>query len=199
MKSTRRAVGLLVMLAMLITGMLPHTAGVAEAAPATIQTYPMPSIYTASGVYSLKADTQAVPVVSYLPDYDYAQFSFAGKVAIEVTANAPITSYSISPLAKNIEGTVSGNKLTFSLSTSTYVIVEINGMTKKLVIAADPLETNIPPSSGAGIYNVTQSPFNADNTGATMASGAIQQAIMQPIMRAEASYSSRPGYTRAGT
>ncbi|GBF76422.1 hypothetical protein PA598K_04891 [Paenibacillus sp. 598K] len=147
------------------------------AAPATLQNYPKPSIYTASSVFSLKADNQSVPVLSYMPDYDYAHFSFDGTVSLEVTASEPITSYSISPLAKKIQGTVNGNKLTFSLSTSTYVIVEINGARKRLVIAADPLETNIPPATGSGIYNVTQSPYNADKTGAAMATTAIQQAI----------------------
>lgn len=80
-------------------------------------------------------------------------------------------------MAKNIEGTVNGNKLTFTLSSSTYVIIKINDQKKKIVIAADPLETDIPPSTGAGIYNVTKSPYNADNTGTSMTSDAIQQAI----------------------
>ncbi|MFC4302503.1 family 16 glycoside hydrolase [Cohnella boryungensis] len=198
---TRKAVSLLVVLAVLITGFLPRAADATESmesyststvemtdaadpeallqiagAPATIQNYPMPSIYTASSVFSLKADNEAIPVISYLADYDYAQFSFSGTVRIEVTVNEPITAYSISPQAKNIEGTVNGNKLTFTLSSSTYVIVKINNL-KKLVIAADPLETDIPPSTGAGIYNVTQSPYNADKTGTSMASNAIQQAI----------------------
>ncbi|MGG1555220.1 family 16 glycoside hydrolase [Paenibacillus ferrarius] len=167
--------GFLLFLAVLIAtlGFLPQTSHAA----ATIQNYPMPSIYSPSSIYSLKADDESVPVISYLDDYDYAQFSFSGAVRIEVTVNQPITSYSISPMAKNIEGTVNGNKLTFSLSSSTYVIVKINDLTKKIVIAADPLETDIPPSTGAGIYNVTQSPYNADKTGTSLASGAIQRAI----------------------
>ncbi|MHA6481762.1 family 16 glycoside hydrolase [Paenibacillus sp. strain BS8-2] len=172
---TKKSICLMIVLVFILSGIPPKSADANGSA--TIQNYPMPSIYTASSVYALKADNQTVPVISYLADYDYAQFSFDGTVSIEVTFNEAITSYSISPLAKNIEGTVDGNKLTFSLSSSTYVIVEINGLRKRLVIAADPLETNIPPSSGTGIYNVTQSPYNADNTGATMASVAIQQAI----------------------
>jgi hypothetical protein len=173
--TTNKAISLLVVLVFMFAGVLPQSADANGSA--TIQNYPMPSIYTASSVYAVKADNQAVPVISYLDDYDYAQFSFDGTVSIEVTFNQPITSFSISPLAKNIEGTVNGNKVTFSLSSSTYVIMEINGLRKRLVIAADPLETNIPPSSGIGIYNVTHSPYNADNSGATMASSAIQQAI----------------------
>ncbi|MEK5468912.1 family 16 glycoside hydrolase [Paenibacillus sp. FSL R7-0210] len=201
---TRKVMRLLLVLAVAFTGFIPpQTAGAAEpepgtepvqqvaaAGPATIQNYPMPSIYTPSSVYSLKVNNENVPVVKYLPDYDYAQFSFDGTVTLEVTADKPITSYSISPLAKNITGTVNGNKLTFTLSASTYVIVDINAPAnedpnekdpdkrrKRLVIAADPLETDIPASSGPGIYNVTAAPYNADKTGATITSGAIQQAI----------------------
>ncbi len=198
---TRKAVSLLAVLAVMITVFLAQSANTiamesysvpsldrtdvadpallaqTDNAPATIQNYPMPSIYTASSVFSLKADNEAVPVISYMPDYDYAEFSFSGTVHIEVTVSEPITSYSISPLAKKIAGTVNGNKLTFSLSSSTYVIVKINDMNKKIVIAADPLETDVPPSTGAGIYNVTKSPYNADNTGTEMASDAIQRAI----------------------
>ncbi|MEF7440844.1 hypothetical protein V4V36_20320 [Paenibacillus lautus] len=79
---TRKAVSLLVVLAVMITGFSPRTAGAAEidsysissmdmtdvadpaslaqtaAAPATIQNYPMPSIYTASSVFSLKANNE---------------------------------------------------------------------------------------------------------------------------------------------
>ncbi|WP_342547947.1 family 16 glycoside hydrolase [Paenibacillus sp. FSL P2-0089] len=200
---THKVMRLLLVLAVAFTGFIPQTAGAAEpepgtepvpqvaaAGPATIQNYPMPSIYTPSSVYSLKVNNEAVPVVKYLPDYDYAQFSFEGTISLEVTADKPITSYSISPLAKNITGTVNGNKLTFTLSASTYVIVDINAPAnedpnekdpdkrrKRLVIAADPLETDIPASSGPGIYNVTAAPYNADKTGATITSGAIQQAI----------------------
>ncbi|ETT77125.1 glycoside hydrolase family protein [Paenibacillus sp. FSL R7-277] len=200
---THKVMRLLLVLAVAFAGFIPQTAGAAEpepgtepvqqvaaAGPATIQNYPMPSIYTPSSVYSLKVNNENVPVVKYLPDYDYAQFSFEGTISLEVTADKPITSYSISPLAKNITGTVNGNKLTFTLSASTYVIVDINTPAnedpnekdpdkrrKRLVIAADPLETDIPASSGPGIYNVTAAPYNADKTGATITSGAIQQAI----------------------
>lgn len=216
---TRKVMSLLLALAVTFTGFIPQTAGAAEspanygvssadtteaadpasvpqaaAGPAVIQNYPMPSIYTASSAFSLKVNNEAVPVINYQSEYDYAGFSFDGTVSIEVTTlgNKPIESYSISPLAKNIQGTVNGskNKLTFTLSASTYVIVDINEdpnenydetdrtkHRKRLVIAADPLETNIPASSGPGIYNVTAAPYHADTTGATITSNAIQRAI----------------------
>lgn len=145
---------------------------------ATISSYALPSIYTASTVYGLKVDATTIPVVSYTSEYDYAHFSMSGSATIEITAigQASITSYSISPKKLNLTGTTSGNKLTFTVSGDEYLIVKINEG-RALVIAADPAETNKPASSGTGIYNVKSSPYNADSTGAGMATTAIQNAI----------------------
>lgn len=145
---------------------------------ATISSYALPSIYSASTVYGLKVDATTIPVVSYTGDYDYAHFSMSGSATIEITAigQTSITSYSISPKKLNLTGTTSGNKLTFTVSGDEYLIVKINGA-RALVIAADPAETNKPASSGTGIYNVKSSPYNADSTGVSMATTAIQNAI----------------------
>lgn len=145
---------------------------------ATISSYALPSIYSASTVYGLKVDATTIPVVSYTGDYDYAHFSMSGSATFEITAigQTSITSYSISPKKLSLTGTTSGNKLTFTVSGDEYLIVKINGG-RALVIAADPAETNKPASSGTGIYNVISSPYNADSTGASMATNAIQNAI----------------------
>src|SRR5712664_3469114 len=73
----------------------------------TVAAYPLPSIYTNSATYSLKAGGTNIPVVSYTSDYDYAEFSVsAGPVAIEVTAltQSSISSYGISPMKLGIAG-----------------------------------------------------------------------------------------------
>lgn len=50
-----------------------------------------------------------------------------------------------------------------------------------MVIAADPMETDIPPSSGEGIFNITEAPYGVTITGETDGvserTAAIQQAI----------------------
>jgi hypothetical protein len=145
--------------------------------PATIETYSVPSIYAESTYYSVKADHTEVPVISFLTDrdYDYAHFSFSGSTTITITASEPIDTYSISPLAFEIQGTVVGNKLIFDLQESRYLIVKINKL-KELVLIADPLEVSAPPASGHGIYHVVTN-YGADLTGKTMASSAIQEAI----------------------
>ncbi|MCY9695678.1 hypothetical protein [Paenibacillus alginolyticus] len=109
---------------------------------ATISSYALPSIYSASTAYSLKVDATTIPVVGYNGDYDYAHFSMSGAATIEVTAlgQTSISSFSISPKKLNLTGTTSGNKLTFTVSGDEYLIVKINDL-RALVIAADPAET----------------------------------------------------------
>ena len=146
---------------------------------AAIQTYALPAIYSASSTYALRVNGTNVPVVAYTGDYDYAELSMAGGAAtFEVTAltQAGIVSAGVSPEKLNIATTVSGNKLMFTLTTNQYLIVQINGL-KRLVIGVDGAETDVPPPAGAGIFNVTNAPYNADNTGMTKASAAIQSAI----------------------
>jgi hypothetical protein len=142
-----------------------------------IQTYPLPQIYTQSALFSVKANEVDIPVVAYLTekDYDYAHFSFSGIATITITISEPIHSFNISPRAMNIEGTVLGNSLTFQLRESRYLIIKLNEL-KEIVIAADPLETDIPSSSGQGIYNIMKD-YHADHTGGKMSTAAIQQAI----------------------
>ncbi|WP_313640561.1 hypothetical protein [Paenibacillus sp.] len=56
------------------------------------------------------------------------------------------------------------------------MVIQINNF-EKLVILVDPLESNAPPSSGTGVFNITRSPYCADNTWTSDVTGVIQQAI----------------------
>lgn len=56
------------------------------------------------------------------------------------------------------------------------MVIQINNF-EKLVILVDPLESNAPPSSGTGVYNITRSPYYADNTWVNDVTSIIQQAI----------------------
>ncbi|OAS19164.1 glycosyl hydrolase family 28-related protein [Paenibacillus oryzisoli] len=145
--------------------------------PATIETYTVPSIYSESTYYAVKADQKDIPVIAFLTDrdYDYAHFSFTGSTSITITAREPIDTYAISPLAFEIPAQIEGNKLTFNLNESRYLIIKINKL-KELVLIADPLEVSAPSASGHGIYHVVNT-YRADPTGITMATSGIQEAI----------------------
>ena len=151
----------------------------AVAAPATIYTYPLPSIYTNSLYYTLTVNGTNIPVVNYTTQYDYAEFSMSnGSATIQVTAptESAINSCRISPEKLGLAGVTNGNTLTFTINGSQYLIISVNGL-KPFVLGADPAETVVPPSSGTGIFNVLAPPYNADNTGTSLTSAAIQNAI----------------------
>lgn len=145
----------------------------------TVITYPNLN-YTQPSSFTLKANSTPVPAQAFL-DYHYAHLSFGGLVTFELTAPQSITSFTISPKSFGINATVNGNKLTFSLQQGSqlqpyYLIIKINNLANFLLLA-DPLEVNVPPSSGSGIYNVRSATYNADNTGAALVTLPLQQAI----------------------
>jgi hypothetical protein len=151
----------------------------ANATVAPLNIYPVQSsIYPASTDYTMVANGQSIPV-THFRNYDIAQFAMgSGTTAITLTKinNTNIGSYSISPQKLGIHGTVSGSSVTFSVSSNQYLIVQLDGR-PKLVIAIDPLESNIPPSNGTGIFNVTDSPYNAVSSTVTYSTTAFQNAL----------------------
>lgn len=149
--------------------------------PTIVQTYQLPWIYPPSADFTVTVNGQHAPVTAFAPEpgsgveYHYAHFSFQGVVTVEITARDQISSHSVSPLALEIPAQVHGNRLTFELDRSRYLIVKINDR-KELVIAADPAESDVPAAQGSGIFNVAAD-FDADPTGATLATDAVQAAI----------------------
>lgn len=158
---------------MLVASML------ASAASASVTPYPKPDYAAASRVFALKANGRPVDVVHFT-DYHYAHFSFDGPALLAVTVNEPIESHDISPHSLRIAGRTEGRTLSFTIRpavlTPNYLVVQINDL-EKLVILADPPETDIPPAAGPDIYNVAAPPYRADSTGSVDATSALQRAI----------------------
>jgi Glycosyl hydrolases family 28 len=75
-----------------------------------------------------------------------SNFSCKGKLTYVITANENINSFIIRPKSKGIIGKVFENKLTFTVSGPSKIMVEINKL-NPLAIFADPLEIN-PPKQG---------------------------------------------------
>lgn len=141
-----------------------------SAAAASVDAYPVPSIYPLSSDYTLTVNGTSVPV-QHFTGYDIAQFALGtGSATMAVTKinNTTIGAYSISPEKLGITGTINGPTLTFTVQQDAYLIVKLDGR-PNLVIAADPAQTSVPASSGTGIYNVTSPPYSAvPNTSAYM-------------------------------
>ncbi len=136
--------------------------------------YDLQDCHSRSELATMKVNGKDVPIIAFT-DYDFGQFDFSGKATIQLTVADNVEYFSISPLAKNIKGTADGKTLTFTITESTYMIVKINGL-KEICIAADDIETDVPASSGVGIYNIV-SDYGADATGETSAVAALNQAV----------------------
>ena len=147
----------------------------------TINAVPVNGSYdTISGVYSVSVDDGAggsvtpVSVVKHWVNYSgsdhanvyYAHFSFGGGAArVKVTLNSftatSTYSYVLSPKSYALPASQSGNVVTFTLTDSRYVMLQVkdsSGLTSTypcyLLIFADALETNVPSPTGAGVYNI---------------------------------------------
>nr|WP_145164402.1 discoidin domain-containing protein [Paenibacillus terrae] len=153
--------------------------------PATIYAYTPSERYAASANYTLKANGVEIPVVKGFGDYDYAHFSMSkGPVTYELTIlnTDKVHEYSISPKKLGITADkVVGTTLTFTAQSDEYLIVMMNNRATRMVIAADPAETDVPKKEGQGIFNITKAPYrvasHGENTGAQGRTAAIQQAI----------------------
>lgn len=139
--------------------------------------YEVQDCYSLSSVASMTVNGVNVPILAFTKEYDHAQFSFPfpETATITLTFNETVSSYSVSPLAKGIPASASGNTLTFSITESTYMIVKVNSI-KEIIIAADNIETDVPAATGEGIYNIV-SDYGADPTGAVLSTDLIQKAI----------------------
>jgi polygalacturonase len=157
----------------------------AAAGPATIYPYQQSAKYVPSTNYSLKANGVEIPVVKAYNDYDYANFSVSeGPVTYELTIlnTDKVHEYSISPKKLGIQPhKVEGRTITFTTQKDEYLIVNMNNRQTRIVIAADPAETDVPSATGTGIFNITGAPYNVtgtgDKTGVAARTAAIQQAI----------------------
>jgi len=154
-------------------------------APATIYKYTPSERYAVSLNYTLKANGVEIPVVKGFGDYDYAHFSMSkGPVTYELTIlnTDKVHEYSISPKKLGITADkVVGTTLTFTSQTDEYLIVMINNRATRMVIAADPAETDVPNKKGKGIFNISKAPYgvvtDGQITGVAERTAAIQQAI----------------------
>ncbi len=177
--SFARSIVCLTVLAMSILGALQ-----AHAAATYLLAYPAAPYDGASGTYTLKADSTAIPVTSFYGGrYSYGHLAFEGTTTFVLTVRSgeKITGYNISPHAFGVTGTVDGPTLTFSVTQaqSTYLIISVStasGALEPMVIAGDPRETGA-PTIGGNVHDITAPPYNADKTGNTLLNQTIQNAI----------------------
>ncbi|WP_020619336.1 glycoside hydrolase family 28 protein [Paenibacillus daejeonensis] len=180
MKAVKRMIMLMTAMLGLAIGLLTMNGEVQ--ANGSYTAYDLPaSVFPESQIFDVELNGDPIKVYQHTRfgtsiNSHFVHYSQDGPMQITVRAAAPIQQYTISPQSYGIQGTVSGNTLTFTIDGPEYLILQINNY-EKLLIMADPMETNAPASQGAGVYNVSSAPYLADPTGAALTTGAIQGAI----------------------
>ena len=145
----------------------------------TFEFYSQQSWIPRSTQFSVKINGTTVDVIGDINGYDYCHFSMdGGSASVEVTATqlGSIGTYGVSPLKYSFSPAISTNKLTYTIPSAQYTIVNIQGTTKKLVVVADKLP-NGPASSGTGIFNVMDYGAYNDKTDPATTTTAFTNAI----------------------
>ncbi len=137
-------------------------------ADASVVTYPAPSdgiplssdfAVTADGqhvdVYQVKVSRQFSGYTPCPTSYEVAAmayFDFSGTVNVQITSAVPVSTVTIRPLRHNIQPTINGNTISFSLSHPANLSIEINGDDRhNLHLFANPREQNVPSPSDPNI------------------------------------------------
>lgn len=148
----------------------------AHAASASIAAVPLTSAHSASSVYSLHVNGVNVPVNGY-SGYDYAEFTMgSGDAEIVITKRngTNVGKTYITPIKMGYSAAHSGATSAFTIYGPQYLIVKLD-TGRRLVVSAEPAETNVPAASGNGIFNITHVGAVPNDSGHDTA--AIQQSI----------------------
>ncbi|MFD2700966.1 discoidin domain-containing protein [Paenibacillus shunpengii] len=173
-----------------------------HSAPASVITYEPSERYEDSANYTLKANGVSVPVIKGFSDYDYAHFSMSeGPVTYELTIlnTDKVHEYSISPKKLGIQADkIEGRTLTFTTQSDEYLIVMMNNRKTRMVIAADPLESDAPASTGAGIFNITSAPYHVTPSGTSTTEVSARTAAIQHAIDEASEYGTSEGDGKQG-
>lgn len=130
-----------------------------------------------SFVYQTDNNCYENPGKRYQDVVAFTSFDFKNEnVMVEVTCNFTVNSVAIKPKSENISFTRIGNKISFEMSKSKYLKIQVNDGKRPLYIFAD--STEVPDTSakyyfGPGVHDVgTRYPIDANST-VYIAGGAV--------------------------
>jgi hypothetical protein len=160
-----------------VAGLLVSAGAHGQARRASLQIYPVQTIYPLSNNFALSVNGQSVPVTSFRK-YDIAQFSLGlGEARISISRNdgIAIKSALISPRKLNLRGEMNGQRLVFIIHSPNFLIVKVDSL-PELVLAIDPPPTNIPIVSGKEVFNISDATYGAI-AGNNYSTKAFQRAL----------------------
>lgn len=191
-----------VLLACMLIGLCGPLAVKADAAT-YFHAYKKYDYETTSDRFSLSVDGNPVDVVTYYQGrYDYAHLAYEGTASFTVKClKGDIDSYNVSPHSYDLDISVSGNTLTFTMEqrNSRYVMVEatVDGTTYQLFIACDPkLDIEKPDLNADNVINIMdrgiQMPYSS-------ADGKTNSSIIQAAINELSNAGGGTLYFPAGT
>ena len=138
--------------------------------------YPVPACYTVVDGVTVTVNGRRVPLIEGSREYDWCSFSLGGAADVSVTFDGPVAACTVSPLKRGYDVTVDGSTVSFHMDGAAFLILTADDR-RRIILAADEPETDVPDPHGAGVYCVTLPPYGADPSGALDATGAIQRAV----------------------
>jgi len=116
----------------------------------TLVTYTYAKSCPSSRVFRVRVNGRPV-FVYHTGVADFACFSFAGRVEIEVEVEGAVKEAVIRPLSRGLKAAVEGERIRFGLSSAQNLQIEIDGR-KPLHGHANPLETGAPKAAEPGVH-----------------------------------------------
>jgi hypothetical protein len=154
---------------------------------AEVTPYPPYPGAVASDSYKVTVNGQPVFVHKYFTFnqfnwMDYASFSMAGKVKVEVTllvSDRRIHTAEIRPIAYGIKPQINGNTITFELDQPRYLVLFLNEYpsfySTGLMLFAEPARVDHPKLGDANVVNIQD--YQVDSTGKSVETEKINKAI----------------------
>ena len=121
----------------------------------------------------------------------FCEFAFEGEITITVTSRLPFSSYAVLPTSKRIPSTTFGNKIIFTISQPTDIVVRLNeDKNTILAIFAEAPETDIPDENDENVIffkaGLNNSPFYNLDSRAIMQIPANKTVYLAPGALVEA-------------
>jgi polygalacturonase len=128
-----------------------------------------------STVFSVKVNGKEAFTQKF-KDIHYTNFDHNKKVSITVSSSEAVTEWQISPKVDILNERLEGNTIVFELAKPGYHEITVNKK-HRLFILTDQILKNEPKNKSKGVISIMS--YQVDNTGNSLSTAAIQQALDQ--------------------
>ncbi len=143
-------------------------------AESTLTPYPLVPGDTMNPDFQVKVNGTLVAACLTVMNVGYTHFAFTGTARVEISAREPVTSFDISPHRNGIAAKAEDNALSFELSESRMLHIQVNGL-KRFFLFAEAPESSLPDLEQADVFSVAS--FGMVSSPDEVQTAKIQRAI----------------------